>query len=66
MKKSTFKLAIQRETLRVLAALELGRVAGGLKADSAGPVTGCPNAPLLDSEGPVNGCPVVKAEIPPK
>jgi hypothetical protein len=51
MKKSTLKLVIRRETLRVLAGLDLVRVAGGGNADAqlldtgnAG--TGCVNAQL--------------------
>jgi hypothetical protein len=47
MKKSTPKLVIRRETLRVLAELELVRVAGGdpdaQQFDTAGAGTGCPN-----------------------
>jgi hypothetical protein len=61
MKKSTFKLMIRRETLRVLAGMELVRVAGGGNADAqqldtgnAG--TGCANALRLDTEGPATGC----------
>jgi hypothetical protein len=65
MKKSTLKLVIRRQTLRVLAGMELVRVAGGGNADpqlldTGGPVTGCPNVKLLDSEGPATGCPNVK------
>ena len=65
MKKSTLKLVIRRETLRVLAAMELARVAGGgtpdaQLLDSEGPATGCVNAQLLDSGGPATGCPNVK------
>jgi hypothetical protein len=50
MKKST-KLAINRETLRVLANLDLARVAAGtgdrqlVGTDAAG--TGCPFAPAV-------------------
>lgn len=65
MKKTTLKLAIRRETLRVLAGMELALVAGGgnpdaqlLDTGNAG--TGCVNAQLLDSEGPATGCPNVK------
>jgi len=49
MKKSTLKLVIRRETLRVLAGTELVRVAGGGNADAqqldthGGPATGCVN-----------------------
>jgi hypothetical protein len=62
MKKSTLKLVIRRETLRVLAEIELVRVAGGGNADAqlldtgGGPATGCPGA-LLDTHGGfANGC----------
>jgi WD40 repeat protein len=55
MKKSTPKLGIRRETLRVLAELELVRVAGGN-----------PDAQLFDSEGPATGCPLVQAALPAK
>jgi len=52
MKKSTLKLVIRRETLRVLAGTELVRVAGGGNADAqqfdthGGPATGCVNGKL--------------------
>jgi hypothetical protein len=65
MKKSTLKLVIRRESLRVLAGMELVRIAGGENADAqlldtgnAG--TGCVNAQLLDTEGPATGCLNVK------
>jgi hypothetical protein len=65
MKKSTFKLVIRRETLRVLAGMELARVAGGGNQDaqlldSEGPATGCVKAQLLDTGGPATGCVNVK------
>jgi hypothetical protein len=46
MKKPTLKLAVRRETLRVLAGMELVRVTGGgaqvaLLLDSADPVASC-------------------------
>ena len=65
MKKTTLKLVIRRETVRVLAGMELARVAGGGNADAQlldteGPATGCVNAQLFDSDGPATGCPNVK------
>lgn len=46
MKKSTLKLSIRHETLRVLARLDLVRVAGG-----------SPEAQLMDTGGsPANTC----------
>jgi hypothetical protein len=65
MKKSTLKLVIRRETLRVLAELEFVRVAGGNPDaqlfDTASPETGCPlvQAVAFDTAGPVTGCPNV-------
>lgn len=50
MKKSTRKLMIRRETLRVLAELDLVPVAGGN-----------PDAPLQGTEGPATSCPLVRA-----
>ena len=48
MKRSTLKLATRRETLRVLAGLELVHVAGGnldaQEVGTVGPATGCPLA----------------------
>ena len=55
MKKATLKLVIRRETLRVLAELDLVRVAGG-NAD----------ARLMDTEGPATGCQIVQAAQPTK
>jgi hypothetical protein len=49
MKKSTVKLAIRGETLRVLAELDLVRVAGGGNAD----------VQLVGTEGPNTSCPLV-------
>jgi hypothetical protein len=54
MKKSTLRLSIRHETLRVLARLDLIRVAGG-----------SPEAQLMDTGGsPANTC--VQAVVPPK
>jgi hypothetical protein len=56
MKRSTLKLVIRRETLRVLADLDLVRVAGGN-----------PDAQLLGTGGPETGCPLVQpAALPAK
>jgi hypothetical protein len=60
MKKSTLKLVIRRETLRLLAGMDLVRVGGGnadaQQLDTGNAGTGCPNVKLVDSEGPVTGC----------
>ncbi len=53
MKRSTLKLATRRETLRVLAGLELVHVAGGN-----------PDAQQLGTVGPATGCPLVQAVKP--
>jgi hypothetical protein len=50
MKKSTLKLALRRETLRLLAEIDLGRIVGG----------GNPDAEMMDTEGPNTTC-VVQA-----
>jgi hypothetical protein len=50
MRKSTLKLRIRSETLRVLAEMDLARVAAG---DA-----------LMDTEGPATGCQIVKAAQP--
>ena len=55
MKKSTLKLVIRRETLRVLAEMDLVRVVGGN-----------PDARLMDTEGPNNTCVVQAAALPAK
>lgn len=55
MKKSTLKLAIRRETLLVLAEMDLVRVAGGN-----------PDARLLDTEGPATGCQIIQPAQPAK
>jgi hypothetical protein len=60
MKRSTVKLVIRRETLRLLTGMEL-RLAGGGNPDAqlldtGCPATGCVNVKLLDSEGPATGC----------
>lgn len=54
MKKSTLKLAIRRETFRVLAEMDLVRVAGGN-----------PDAQLVGTGGAETGCPLVKAAALP-
>ena len=53
-KKSTLKLAFRGETLRVLAELDLVRVAGGN-----------PDARLMDTEGPNTGCQIVQPAAQP-
>jgi hypothetical protein len=55
MKKSTHKLVIRREALRVLAEMDLVRVAGG-----------SPDARQMDTEGPATGCQIVQAAQPTK
>lgn len=59
MKRSTVKLVIRRETLRVLTGMELRRAAGAV--DTADGVRACPLVQVLDSEGGPTGCPLVKA-----
>jgi len=54
MKKSTLKLVVRRETLRVLAEMDLVRV-----------VSGNPDA-RLGTEGPNTSCPLVQAAQPTK
>jgi hypothetical protein len=54
MKKSTLKLLIRRDTLRVLAELDLVRVVGGN-----------PDARQLDTASPETGCPLVQLAGPP-
>jgi len=60
MKKATLKLVIRRETLRVLAELDLVRVAGGnanALAGTEGANTSCPIvAQLVGTEGTTTGC----------
>jgi hypothetical protein len=56
MKRSTIKLVMRRETLRVLSGIELVRAAGG----------GNPDAQLLDSGGAATGCPNIGAALPAK
>ena len=51
MKNSTRKLVIGRETLRVLAEMDLVRVAGGN-----------PDARQMDTGGPNTGCQIVQAQ----
>lgn len=54
MKKSTPKLALRHETLRVLAGLDLALVVGGN-----------PDAQLMDTEGPNKTCVVAQAPAQP-
>jgi len=61
MKKSTLKLVIRRETLRVLAEVQLVAAVGGGGArplDTGDAPTGC-QSPIVDSENPVTGCQLV-------
>ncbi len=55
MKKSTIKLAVRRETLRVLAGMDLVRVVGGN-----------PDARQMDTEGTNTSCPLAQAAQPAK
>jgi len=55
MKKSTLKLSVRRETLLVLAEMDLVRVAGGN-----------PDARQMDTVNPETGCPFQAAALPPK
>ena len=55
MKKATNKLALRHETLRVLAEIDLVRIAGGN-----------PGARLMDTEGPNNTCVIARAPAPAK
>jgi hypothetical protein len=55
MKRSTVKLVIRRETLRVLTGMELRRAAGAVDAADGVRVQ------VLDSEGGPTGCPLAKA-----
>jgi hypothetical protein len=52
MKRSTLKLTICRETLRVLSVMELAHIAGGAAAaplfDSGSPEATCRNAAVPD------------------
>ena len=61
MKKSPLKLMLRRETLRVLAGMELAHVAGGsLGAPLAGTGnagTTCPDGVQRDSVGAAATCP---------
>ena len=54
MKKSTLKLAIRRETLQVLAEMDLVRIAGGN-----------PDAQLMDTGGPNTGYQIVQPAAQP-
>jgi hypothetical protein len=56
MKRPTLKLVVRRETLRVLAGMELVRVAGG----------GGPDGQLIDTASPANGCPDIGIALPAK
>jgi hypothetical protein len=64
MKRSTLKLEIRRETLRVLVDLELAHVVGGAEgaqADTGNAGTGCPFVRFaLDTDDPARGCVNVK------
>jgi hypothetical protein len=64
MKKSTLKLSIRRETLRVLADVRLVGIVGGSlaprQADSGDPANGCPNLVTCDSQSPAAGCPLFR------
>jgi hypothetical protein len=53
MKKATLKLEIRRETLRVIAELDLVRVAAG-----------GPDAQLMDTGGPNHTCVAQLAPLP--
>jgi hypothetical protein len=56
MKRSMRRLAIRRETVRMLAELDLIRVAGGN-----------PDAPLMDTGGsPADTCVQAQAALPAK
>ena len=52
MKRSTLKLTICRETLRVLSVMDLAHIAGGTAAgplfDTGGPGSTCRNAAIPD------------------
>jgi hypothetical protein len=54
MKRTTLKLVIRREALRVLAELDLARVAGGN-----------PDVQQLDTVNPETGCPLGHPAVPP-
>jgi hypothetical protein len=61
MMRSTLKLVVRRETLRVLAGMEMARVGGGgPQYGTGGPETGCPLAKIADTASPETGCPLVK------
>jgi hypothetical protein len=55
MKKSTIKLGIRRETLRMLAGTELVLIVGGGQNVVA----------FIDTENPETGCPLVQAAAQP-
>lgn len=56
MKRPTLRLVVRREALRMLAGMELVRVAGG----------GSPDGQLVDTGSPANGCPNAGAALPAK
>jgi hypothetical protein len=61
MKKPTRKIALRRETLRVLVGIELLAAAGadgvvGANADTGDPIGGCVRPRLVDTGDPVGGC----------
>jgi hypothetical protein len=66
--RPTLKLVVRRETLRVIASVELVRIVGGGSPDgqlfdTASPVNGCPNALVqpLDMASPATGSPNIGA-----
>jgi hypothetical protein len=60
MKRSTLKLVIRRETLRLLSGMELRLAGGGVDSGNAG--TGCPLVQLVDSGNAGTGCPLVNVK----
>jgi hypothetical protein len=62
MKKSTRKIGIRREILRVLGRIDLVAVAGGDTGDPAG---GCVNAQVMDTGGGANNTCVQAAQPAP-
>jgi len=54
MKRSTLKVVIRRETLKVLVEMDLVHVAGAN-----------PDAPLMDTGGPNTGCQIVQPAAQP-
>jgi len=66
MRKSTLKLVIRRETLRVLAEVQLVHAIGGgtgaRPLDTGDAPTGCQLPIGVDTESPVTGCQVVSVK----